>query len=181
MGVRQVELYFPVWIPARAATPLNWDANGDLLFFSRWFCWPQWDILFWRTVKLHQYVLYVRRYFSTVLNSLRLWYWMLNILLASMKLLTGTYSKNHSSRGSEARFWTWKTLFEPAYGPEYHTGSPLGQVHLPIFLCIQWGGDTWQNPPITEREEREAGSEIVMRLPKQSLHRKILWKTLKRD
>ncbi len=75
-----------------------------------------------------------------------------------------------------AIFVPWKRLWEHACGPEIsYRKPPRTSPFTQIFSCIQWGADTRQNPPMTERE---ACSEIVMRILKQSFHRKILWKTL---
>ncbi len=109
----------------------------------------------------------VRWWFPNFFNSLLSWCLILKFTLASMKLLT--YSKNFPVtifRCSEVAILTMKTYMNPPVVLKNYTKSRLGLVNLRGFSCIQWGLETGEKGPMTGRE---AGAEIMMRLPEQSL------------
>ncbi len=152
-----------VCIPARAANP-NGTLQSDLLYFPRWFCWPQRDCVTRWIFRFEG--LYLRRCFSNVLKAYGC---VVKFLHASMTLLTVRILKIIQQPFSIQRPWSGD------FNPEYAYRNPAvilkysiireagyrTSTFTRIFSYIQRVADTRQNPPMTDKE---AGSEIVMRL-----------------
>ncbi len=95
--------------------------------------------IFWMIIKLNQYFWYVRWWFYKFWKSLLLWYFMVNLLFASAKLLTNfkNPSTNPLQRLWNGDFGPWKHFQEPACGPEIYR-KPPSTCTLSISEQIFW-------------------------------------------